>query len=171
MTDRRYPLEDLVALLRLGAEKLDRSSAANPFRVHIPSDNEARQMLGLSGSTWARHKTQGLDVDRAEQLAHRAGRHPAEVWPTWYDDQLAEHQIPCPECGQMFVPNTARGQKYCHTRCKQLATQRRIYRERYRSDPAFREAENARRRAYHAANRRAENIKQRARDRRKASVS
>lgn len=80
----RFPVADLVALMRLPTERIDRATRFNPWRSHRPTDSEARVMLAVSGSMWLRYKAEGLTPDQAERLAVRCGFHPAEVWPDWY---------------------------------------------------------------------------------------
>lgn len=118
MGERRYPLADLVALMRLPAEQLDRSSEANPFRSHRPSDNEARRILDIGGSRWRTLHRDGLTPDQAERYAARVGFHPCDVWPTWYDDEFDELALTCAadRCEVRFIP-TRRGHVCCSPEC------------------------------------------------------
>lgn len=144
---RRYPLADLVALLRLSDEAVDRAAMSNPSGDHRPSDNQARRLLNVGGSRWATMHRDGLTPDVAERLATQTGRHPAEVWPTWYDDEIAEHTRECAECGGPFQPAPrATRQKFCSVPCGHRHRARDRYRARYQTDPEFREAELVRRR-------------------------
>lgn len=132
MSDRRYPLGDLVALVRL-------------------SDDEARRSLRINGTRWKLLHADGLNPDQAERFATRAGFHPAEVWPTWHDDELADLSAVCPECGDTFIPNRERRQKFCSRRCGTAEASRRYHRERYAADPDYAEAKRERSRSRYQA--------------------
>jgi hypothetical protein len=135
MGDRRYPLADLLALLR----------GADGGRL---SDDQARRTLNVSGAAWRRHHADGLAVDQAERLATRAGRHPSEVWPTWVDDELAELGRRCAECGETFIP-WRKDQRFCPApaRCRVRWHNRATKRRRYARNP---ERFRAARRSYYA---------------------
>jgi hypothetical protein len=78
----------------------------------------------------------------AELLALRAGFHPFEIWPELAEDRLEEVKVACESCEAMFVP-VRKGHRFCTERCRHRAHQRRWFREKYHSDPAFREAKKA----------------------------
>ena len=67
---KRYPLEPLARL------------------VGASSYTSLARELGVSGSMLSVYRTKGLTDAAADRLAVRAGWHPAEVWPEWFDDAL-----------------------------------------------------------------------------------
>ena len=61
---------------------------ANPLveegeRVGLHGHHLCRQ-LRISGSVLADLRARGLTVDQADRLANRLGKHPGELWPTWW---------------------------------------------------------------------------------------
>ena len=67
MITRYYPWAPLRALL-------GETEAAFFRRAH------------LGGAEWKTYRTRGLTPLVADRLAVLAGFHPAEVWPSWFDD-------------------------------------------------------------------------------------
>lgn len=116
LTMTGYPLHDL-------AHKLN-------IELHLdgvhgqPSDPAGlaalAHRLGI-GHRWARRLlANGLTDRQADHLAHRAGLHPANVWPTWFDGATdptgpctcpPRHRRPlghiCDRCGHT-LPRTPR---------------------------------------------------------------
>lgn len=148
---RRYPLADLVELLRLSADDIDRTTSKDVTRSHRPSDNQARTMLAVGGTTWRNYRNDGLTAPQAERLAERAGFHPAEIWPTWYDDEFAELAAPCAECGDLFIPNLERRQRFCSRRCGTAGPSRTYHNTRYQTDPDYAERKREQQRERYAA--------------------
>jgi lambda repressor-like predicted transcriptional regulator len=113
----------------------------------------------------------GVTALVADRLAIKAGLHPAEIWPTWWDDTPPSPGKPCEECGTEFQPTRA-GHRYCRKTCSQVAAQRRrrqtpegreltrANRRRFYAQTA--EYERRRRRAYYAVNAEREKARQRA---------
>ncbi len=125
MIEGRFPLDDLVALLRFSTAEIDRVTLVRPARSHRPSDDEARRILRVSAKSWRRYHVDGLTMDQAERLAQRAGRHPAEVWTDWYAS-MADHLVECAGCGSLFLPNAARASHaFCHRDCRRATSRRR----------------------------------------------
>jgi hypothetical protein len=63
----RFPFAPLAALMAL-------------------SEHLACQQLRVSGRTAQEYRRDGVSALVADRLAVRAGFHPAEVWPSWWDD-------------------------------------------------------------------------------------
>lgn len=57
--------------------------------VHAESNAALARMLGVGNRSVTRWQHDGLGVDTADVLAVRLGRHPAEVWPDWYETSVA----------------------------------------------------------------------------------
>jgi hypothetical protein len=51
----------------------------------VPSFGDAADLLGVNVRHLARWKGRGITIDQADALACRAGLHPGEVWPEWWD--------------------------------------------------------------------------------------
>lgn len=43
------------------------------------------QVLGVSGSTLTKYRSNGLTAKQADRLAVRAGLHPGNIWSDWVD--------------------------------------------------------------------------------------
>lgn len=129
---KRYPLAPLADLMHL-------------------SENQALEKLKVGGSTGGTYRREGLSAAAAERLAERAGFHPFEVWPELRDDVLAGVERECANagCGARFLPYRDGMHFHCSARCRDAASSRRFLARR-REDPAFRERERARARAYRA---------------------
>lgn len=101
------------------------------------TEHGATRALRLSGSRAKRYRTEGMSWDVADRLAGAAGFHPAEIWPSWCEDSIAEAE----------ADEAARRE-----RRRQIA--RESARRRYR-DPERRQVLLQRSAAYYAENRRA----------------
>lgn len=123
---RRYPLEPLLTLTRVTPERLSVDAGFNESTVR-----QARKRGGLTAAT-------------ADRLAVAAGFHPAQVWPSWLDDEFAECSVACGECGERFVPARVTN-VYCTVKCKN----RRSSREYRRRNPEWNRQQRA---AYYAEN-------------------
>lgn len=111
--ERRYPLQPLLDLL---AER------------GVPqSHKQLRMAIGISGTTLNEARTNGLVARAADRYAGRAGVHPAELWPSWFDDALEDDLRrsgkDCAECGARFIPRQ-KGHKYCQALCRNRAVNR-----------------------------------------------
>ena len=115
-----------------------------------PSASEAAAVLGVNVRSIHRYKAEEfLSVDLADRLAVRAGFHPAEVWPSWWDDQAASVGMQCKECGESFIQGRS-DQVYCSMACKHRRKSRLRMRRKWESDPAWMEKERERKRRYKA---------------------
>lgn len=83
----RYPLEPLADALRI--------DIGTPGRPH--DDDRADHglvalsaHLGVTDRTLRRLRCNGLTDRQADHFAIVAGLHPAEIWPTWFDDAPGE---------------------------------------------------------------------------------
>jgi hypothetical protein len=121
---QRYPLEALTDASELSEAALVRQ-------------------VGMSGSTLKRVRVEGLSEAQADRYACRLGLVPWMVWPNWLDDA----QVPCKECGELFVPKR-KGHVYCTVRCGRRANDRENKRRRYASDPEYAAAVRERSRRY-----------------------
>lgn len=99
----RYPLQALVEASGLSEAALARE-------------------IGLSGSTLVQARKVGFVESAADRYACRVGLVPWLVWSDWLDDV----GVPCPECGERFVPSR-KGHVYCDRKCAARAGQRRRY--------------------------------------------
>lgn len=120
------------------------------------SENQAIQRLRVSGKSGQLYRREGMSEKVADRMAIRAGLHPYEVWPDMAERVLADAEIACadPKCDQRFIP-TRKSHRFCSTRCAHRTHSRERQRERYQTDPEFRELKKARDRVYRAENRRA----------------
>lgn len=131
MTTKRYPIEPLLAMLRVSA-------------------NRATQELRMGGGAYLRYRRDGMTREAAERLADRAGFHVYEVWPDMAIDDAGplEQKCAAPDCPVMFVAPTLRlGQKRRHY-CSRTCQQRTNARVRYQSDEATRQRRCADSRRY-----------------------
>jgi hypothetical protein len=91
----------------------------DPLLDHKPAEHslkEFRAVLGVSGTQWAAYQAHGLAWRTADRLAHKAGRHPVEIWPNWYTQAL--HDAPrCDECGAETDPLVTHGPGEICARC------------------------------------------------------
>lgn len=131
MNDHRYPLEPLRRLSGLGRKQFI-------------------QRVGVGGKDYARYWSEGVSWKVADRIAGRCGFHPAEVWPEWYADAIAEHGRRCAECGTTFIPARRDG-RFCQPQCYRRWWGREVKR-RHRQTAAGAAANRARRRRYYAEN-------------------
>jgi lambda repressor-like predicted transcriptional regulator len=117
------------------------------------SEAALARRVGLSGTTLKKARLEGLREDAADRYACRAGLLPWLVWPHW----IEEANVECLECSRGFVPTNAR-QVVCSQACRQ-----RRYRNERKTDPAWREAQRLRSRAYYESAARVIVAKKRAR--------
>ena len=60
-----------------------------PYKPDGGQRNEPLGMAELLGSTntnVSRYRRKGMPVEVADRLAVRLGLHPAQLWPSWFDD-------------------------------------------------------------------------------------
>ena len=130
---------------------------------------DACSLLRISGTAAGRYQRNGLTAAEADLFAVRAGFDPYLLWPELLDDAIADITRTCaaPDCGTSFVL-VPRGwkRKYCSAQCRERTWKR----ERYATDPEFRERIKARRLAYYAECRDYERARQNAYDRRRSST-
>lgn len=111
------------------AEAEERVVSTYPFAALLEhmavSPRQAQVILSSSGEAMKRYTERGLTAEQADRLACRAGFHPAEVWPSWWED--------------------AERAAYQEFRARKNETARRLYRA---SDKA--EAKREKRRQYYA---------------------
>ena len=114
------------------------------------SPTDIAETLGVSRSTVQKWRSGqlGLSQKMAERCAATLGLLDHEVWPELLEDAIAEVQRACETCGAVFVL-TRSDKRFCSANCRNrsaaaMAKQRersRVYaRERYASDPEYREA-------------------------------
>jgi hypothetical protein len=101
--------------------------------------------LRLSGSDWQRYRDDGVSEKVADRLARKLGFAAYNVWPEMIDHAIEDASLRCAHCDGLFIP-TNRRQRFCSVRCQQGAWRR----NRYRTDPKFREQAIATSRAYYA---------------------
>jgi hypothetical protein len=144
---RRYPIEPLL-------------KATGLSMTAVLGGKGARR---VNGEQWRAIRDHGLTLRMADELACTHDLLPREVWPSWDDDQLADVSKPCAHCGELFVP-TRKGHKFCTQRCGWNHRDQPRRRQRYATDPEYRERRLAkRRRQYAESSGRAERAKARAR--------
>lgn len=90
MTD---PVEDLDA-----ADENEPGTRYDPAPLLALFDDltAASERLGVTPRSLMRWRDTGLPYWKADRMAYAAGFHPSELWPTWWDDALAEddgHEI------------------------------------------------------------------------------
>lgn len=133
------------------------AALADAMRLTEP---EAARVLGLSGSTAQGYRRDGLSEKVADRLAVRAGFHAWSVWPEMVDAVIADAGVPCEECGELFTP-TRKGHRFCQPACANRRRERVKKRERYRTDPAYRQRQLEYQRAYRASAKRAKALENR----------
>lgn len=122
---RRYPLADLLEAAGMTL-------------------SEFRQVQPMSGSTYRNALDLGLTEDQADRWATKVGRHPAEVWPGWMDDQIRGCERDCEECATPFIPKR-KDARFCSFTCRRRPIERAKKRRQRQADPA---ADRARVAAY-----------------------
>lgn len=138
----RYPLEPLAQAMGL-------------------SLHAACAQLGISGTTQKEYRARGVTVRVADRLAVKAGYHPAEIWPTWIDDAIADeppayvNYKDCAECGQPFEASSPR-RRFCKPQCR-----KNHHTRAWKATPEGRRRNQETRRKYYAENRRYELARQR----------
>lgn len=60
------------------------------------SEHQLGQHVGLSGSSIKKARELGLVESAADKYACRAGLHPFEVWPAWFDEYQDPTAVPRP---------------------------------------------------------------------------
>jgi lambda repressor-like predicted transcriptional regulator len=136
---QRYPLEALTDASGLSEAALVRQ-------------------VGMSGSTLKRVRVEGLSEAQADRYACRLGLVPWMVWPNW----LADAQVPCKECGELFVPKR-KGHVYCTIKCCRRVHDREHKRKRRLRDPEWAERDRERSRRYRESAAKAIRVKDAAR--------
>ena len=126
------------------------------------SEHEAATDLGLKGSTYQDYKRRGVTEAVADRLATKAGLSPYEVWPELRDAVIAEvlskpddevRICAEPSCGQPLPPAATVRRVYCSRACSDRRHKRRWARERYQTDPEYRERKKEQSAARHEAER------------------
>lgn len=121
MTPRRYPLEPLLELLEKRGVPL--------------THNGLERSIGLSGSSLKGARRLGLLPKSADRYASKAGVHPAEIWPSWFEDAVEDHGKLCEWCRASFLPVRGKQHRFCSADCRIAAGRERtnaLERERYR---------------------------------------
>lgn len=87
--DPRFPIEPLeaLALASLGRRGLRGSgfgvpSHRNPIYASV---DEVAAEAGTTRRQWYRWRRQGVPLWEADRMAVTLGRHPAELWPQWWE--------------------------------------------------------------------------------------
>lgn len=83
MTTPRYPLAPLATALGVELGRPGRHNDEDPVILHGRALLAAR--LERSITTIATYLRTGLSDEQADQLATKAGIHPARIWPNWWD--------------------------------------------------------------------------------------
>lgn len=76
----RYPLEPLAELLDIDLHQPG-GTEDQPTGLHLLAER-----CGISHRTARRYLAAGLNPHQADEVAIRAGHHPALIWPTWHHD-------------------------------------------------------------------------------------
>lgn len=103
---------------------------------------ELRARCPMNGQQYRRVIDHGLSEVQADRWAVKLGLLPAEVWPGWVDD--AKVECAAEDCQVRFFPVQAH-QRFHHATCS--SRQRR--RDRYRTDPAYRDERRRQARRYY----------------------
>lgn len=133
------------------------------------------ERIGVSRETMQTWRKRGMSEANADRCASALGLHPNQLWPEMCAAHAAEVTRECehPDCLEDFVL-TRSDRRFCSARCRDRARNAKkaaAARERYATDPEWRERKLARRRRYYwNGSRPAELVKQRARDRAKAAA-
>jgi hypothetical protein len=141
---RRYPIDALLALTDM------------PYSTVVGRVNS---------EAWNNMRALGLTPYMADKLAVKCGFHPSLVWPSWWDDEIAEFSLACPECDQRFMPSRPT-QKFC---CPQHRNNYNARSATRRGLPTAKHKAEYRRR-YYAENREYELARQRRYDRKKRAA-
>jgi len=71
-----------------------------------------QDIIGISGTTVAIYRRQGMSSAQADRAAVRLGLNPVDLWPSWYDDAALEP--PCRVCGLLVEE----GKHTCSAECR-----------------------------------------------------
>lgn len=145
---KRYPFLPLEELIVFGAgprvhEHID---------IRVSAARLVADTLGRSQQQVYRWRNVGVSFDQADELATRAGFHPASVWPEWMDDQLNEFET------KRRARNAAKMRRY-RKRSPRARQKNREYMAQYRRD--YPEAKRAYDKRYRELN--AERLREKAR--------
>ena len=113
----RYPIDPIVDMVRL------RLGKGPDDRVPVL---EFCRLTGMDRNAYYRaSKHGGATTYAADRLAISMGRHPAEVWPTWFED--AKHEPRCIRCRHLIPTRDGRSEckRYCSEDCELLAKRKR----------------------------------------------
>jgi len=84
---RRFPIEPLEDLFTNSEEEVERaqfvSRRTDPNRVLV---SVVAERLQLPCGTVHRYRRQGIPLRSADRIAIRAGYHPVEIWPDFYQE-------------------------------------------------------------------------------------
>src|SRR5690606_32399576 len=127
-----------------------------PVDAHRRIDlSELARRVGVTVRRVHRWRSAGLSEDHADRCAGAMGMTPHELWPEWTDHAVAEVSRLCATCGDSFVL-TRSDKRYCSRPCRERSPERMAKkrpqaaayaRDRYWSDPVYREAQREKRRA------------------------
>lgn len=123
------------------------------------SMSELRDQFPMSGHTYRNARDVGLTEQQADRYACGVGLVAANVWPEMIDHGIEDVSKRCEECDLSFVP-TRSSQRYCTQKCGNRRRARERARNRYQTDPVWREARKTEVRVYREENARAVRIQQ-----------
>lgn len=67
------------------------------------------ESLGIGAKAAENYRQRGLNMDRADELANRAGRHPGEIWQAWWEcEWMTDEEYA--KTGRIFVKTKKCGQ-------------------------------------------------------------
>ena len=114
-------------------------------------DDQIAEACDVVRRTVQRWRTTGLSYESAVAACEAARLHPAELWPSWYSDELERLSRTCaaPGCDATFLPENPR-RKYCCRTCGQNVAKAKWKRRRYAEDPSYAEARRADSARYYA---------------------
>lgn len=120
------------------------------------SIEEMSRRVGFANRTVSRWKQAGLTTSAAESAAEALGANPAWIWPDWYQEAVEAEYKPCDTCDEPFIP-VRRDQRFCTKACRwrwysdyrDITSAKARFRERYHTDPEFRERRRQERKEYY----------------------
>jgi hypothetical protein len=93
VTELAYPIEPLLKCIEEPGE-----------------DVAVARTLGVPWSTLKRWRENGLRPLAADRVAVHIGKHPFEIWPSWFDDLELEQT--CGWCGEVVMRDTCE-RRFC----------------------------------------------------------
>jgi len=80
-----------------------------------PEATGLAERLGVRSGQIQRWRERGLDTYTADRIAVTLGKHPFELWPSWFDDAMNER---CPWCGDVIqVSGHRTDRRSCSDKC------------------------------------------------------